>query len=234
MSELSTLPRSAHPGDTTPWPPPPTEPPPDRRRLRGLLLPIQLFLAAGWLRAGVEKIISGDWWTGAELDRFLVEQQPHMIDFFPAIVDVAIAPLALPISWIVMAMQVLIGVALLTGRRIELALWGGVLLNTTFVLAGAVNPSAFYLMMQLVLLLALAPRVAWRTSVARAVAWFAAAAAMVPFVRTVDPALVIDDPASMLAFAAALTGVGIVATGEWYRVPALARRFGDERTLERT
>ncbi len=234
MSERSTLTRSAHPGDAAPWPPPRIESPPDRRRLRGLLLPIQLFLAAGWLRAGVEKVIRADWWTGAELDRFLVEQRPHMIDFFPSIVDVAIAPFALPISWIVMAMQLLIGVALLTGRRIELALWGGVLLNTTFVLAGAVNPSAFYLMMQLVLLLALAPRVAWRTSVARAAGWFAVAAALAPFVRTIDPALVIDDPASMLAFGATLTGVGIVATGEWDRVPALARRFGGGRTLERT
>ena len=193
------------------------------RRTLGLLLPLRWFLAAGWLRAAVEKIISVDWWTGAELDAFLAGQRLHMVDFFPSVVDAVIAPFSLPIAWIVVEMQLAIGLCLLLGRQVRLALWGGVLLNTVFVLAGAVNPSAFYLVMQLVLLLSLARAVPWRTSLGRAAGWLMGALAMLPFVRTVEPALVIDDPAAMLSFAAVLAAVGTIAIGDWHRVPAAAR-----------
>ncbi len=207
------------------WPPPaPGDADGTHERVAALLLPLRWFLAAGWLRAATEKVISADWWTGAALDAFLVDQRSAMIRFFPAVVDAAIAPFSLPIAWIVVEMQLAIGLCLLLGRHVRLALWGGVLLNTTFVLAGAVNPSAFYLVMQMVVLLALVRRVPWRTSVARAVGWLGAAALLLPFVRTIDPSHVIDDPAAMLSFAAALAAVGTLAVGDWRRVPALARR----------
>src|SRR5262245_771339 len=36
-----------------------------------VLLPLRLFLAAGWLRASAEKLIDRQWWTGAKLRSFL-------------------------------------------------------------------------------------------------------------------------------------------------------------------
>ena len=36
----------------------------------GMLLPVRIFLAAGWLRAGAEKLIEPEWWHGTALRDF--------------------------------------------------------------------------------------------------------------------------------------------------------------------
>jgi hypothetical protein len=78
-------------------------------------------------------------------------------------------------------------------------------------MAGPVNPSAFYLVMEFVLLLALAEGTigaspsspTHRTHILAAVL-AAGAGALVPYVRTLEPAKVIADPALMLLFLAVL------------------------------
>jgi len=81
-----------------------------------------------------------------------------------------------------------------------------------FVLAGRVNPSAFYLVMELVLLIGLSRPVnmtiAWR----RAAIWCVPAVAVLPFARTLVPAEVIDDSALMLSF---VCGLAALATLAW-------------------
>ena len=52
--------------------------------------------------------------------------------------------------------QLLGGLLIGVGRRLQLALGLAFLMNITFVMAGRVNPSAFYLVMQLVLVFAIA------------------------------------------------------------------------------
>lgn len=54
--------------------------------------------------------------------------------------------------------QLLWGLLIGVGRRLQLALGLAFLMNITFVMAGRVNPSAFYLVMQLVLVFAIADR----------------------------------------------------------------------------
>lgn len=178
-----------------------------------VLLPLRLFLAAGWLRAGVEKLISPAWWRGATLHRFLAAQDRVALPFFRPVMRSVLAPLAIEVAAVVVVTQILLGVALFSGRHFRVALWAGVVLNTTFVLAGKVNPSAFYLAMEAVLLYALAagaigsqPTVVSRRTVVAAAAWFGAAIAMAPFIRTLKPAEVIDDPAIMLTFLAVVMG----------------------------
>ncbi len=87
----------------------------------------------------------------------------------------------------------------------------GVVLNVWFTLAGRVNPSAFYLVMELVMLIGLSRPVdmtiAWR----RAVLWCVPAVAMLPFARTPAPAEVIDDAALMLSFVCGLTALATIA-----------------------
>ena len=172
-----------------------------------VLLPVQLFLAAGWARAGVEKLIDPQWWNGQLLLDYLARQRPHMLPFFVWFTDLAVIPLAAVVAGGVMTAQLAVAGCLAANRFVRPALWCGIVLNVAFTLAGSVNPSAFYLIMQLVLLFALSRATSMVIALRRAVGWLSAAAFFVPFARTVHPAEVIDDPAAMLAFVAALAAV---------------------------
>ena len=183
----------------------------DGRAVAALLLPLRIFVGAGWLRAGVEKVIDPNWWTGDVLDGFLAEQRSHMLPFFRSFSDALIDPLAAPVAWLVVEVQLAIGLCLLLGRFPRRALWAGVALNVLFTMAGRVNPSAFYLVMELVLLIGLSRptnlTIAWR----RATLWLVPAVLVLPFARTLAPAAVIDDPALMIAFVCGLAAMTTVA-----------------------
>ncbi|MEM8618711.1 MAG: hypothetical protein AAGF73_03225 [Actinomycetota bacterium] len=182
-----------------------------RRTVAAVLLPLQLFLAAGWLRAGVEKVIDPAWWRGDTLLGFLDDQRDHMLPFFRWFSDTAVAPIPAVVAFIVAEMQLAIAICLLSNRYVRPALWSAIVLNVTFTLAGAVNPSAFYIVMQVTLLLALSRPVSLTIALRRAALWCIVGATMVPFVRAIDPASVIDDPAAMLSFVAVLAAAGTLA-----------------------
>lgn len=181
------------------------------------MLPLRLFLATGWLRAGIEKVIEPTWWSGESLAVFLDEQRPSMLPFFRGFSDGLVSPYSGAVAWLVVEAQIAIGLCLLLGRYTRLALWAGVVLNVTFVMAGRVNPSAFYLVMEMVLLFALSRPVPTRVAIRRAALWCVPAVAALPFARTIDPAEVIDDPALMLSFVsgvAAITTLALTSGGE--------------------
>ncbi len=176
-----------------------------------LLLPLQLFLAAGWFRAGIEKVIDPSWWTGAHLLGFLEEQRAHMLPFFVPFADHVLGPTAVVVSWLVVWTQLAIAICLVTNRHVKAALWTGIVLNLCFTMAGRVNPSAFYLVMQVTLLFALSRPVGLRIALRRAALWLIPAALFAPFARTLQPAEVIDDPALMISFVSVLAAVTTVA-----------------------
>ena len=184
-----------------------------------VLFPIRLFLIAGWLRAGAEKIIEPAWWRGDTLRSFLEEQHDVALPYFQPMMEHVISPFAVEVAAVVAVAQILIGLAILVGRPLRVALWCAVVLNVVFVLAGRVNPSAFYLIMEAALLYGvsvglLANR---RTepstrTLGFIVGWLVLAAVNVPFITTIEPAEVIEDPAMMLTF----LGV-VVATTSFLR-----------------
>ena len=174
------------------------------------LLPVQLFLAVGWARAGIEKLIDPQWRDGRELLDFLAVQRPDMLPFFVWFTDLLV-PIAVTVAGVVMACQLAIAVCLVANRFVRPALWCGVVLNVLFMMAGRVNPSAFYLVMQLALLFALSRSISMETAKRRAVFWLMLAAFIVPFAHTLHPALVIDDPALVLSFLAGLAAVTTLA-----------------------
>jgi uncharacterized membrane protein YphA (DoxX/SURF4 family) len=181
------------------------------------LLPLRVFLAAGWIRAGVEKLIDPGWWNGDSLRGFLHAQHHEALPFFRPAMEHLLAPAAVFVAFVVMATQLWCGIAIGTGRGIRGGLRWGVVLNVAFVLAGRVNPSAFYLVMEIVLLFALADAStalptnnASRRSLAGAGVCVLIGAAMTPFVRTLEPANVIDDPAMMLQFLALIVAASQV------------------------
>jgi DoxX len=87
-----------------------------------VLLPLRLFLAAGWLRAGIEKVIEPKWRTGQALRKFLVDQHDSALPFFRPAMDHPIAPAAVPVAIVVMVTQVACGLAIATGKQLRLAL----------------------------------------------------------------------------------------------------------------
>ncbi len=199
--------------------------PPDlhRDRLRALVskrldrvpswaLVTQLFIGMGWLRAATEKVIDPFWWRGENLLGFIEEHRPLTVGWYRPFVDLVVEPYAVVIGVIVIVAQLFAGTALITGQRMKEGLAVGLFLNLNFVAAGAVNPSAFYLVCQGALALWLAER-ARRSATLDALRGTSLVAAMIgvlslPFVSTLHPAEVIDDPAIMLVTASVLTVVG--------------------------
>ncbi|BAN01664.1 hypothetical protein [Ilumatobacter coccineus] len=201
--------------------------------LRGaiLLFPIRIFLGFGWLRAGIEKFIDADWWTGDKLRQFLDVQRETALPFMGPLIDDLFAPLAGVIAVAVMIGQLAIGVCFVTTRWLRPALWAAITLNVVFVAMGAVDPSVFYLVIELSLLAALAlgviggrPRRPNPSSVGAKVG---VAIAMLPFVDTVHPAEVIHDPAIILVTVAML-GAATEALG-WLHRPSVTSSAPDWR-----
>ena len=109
----------------------------------------------GWLRASAEKVISLDWWRGVELRTYLDEQAGEALPFMVPVSEWVFAPLAVPIAAAMVLVQFMIGICFATAHNLRAALYAALTLNFTFLAMGSVTPSAFYLVMQLSLLVAL-------------------------------------------------------------------------------
>jgi thiosulfate dehydrogenase [quinone] large subunit len=139
-----------------------------RARIRGLLgfgrreidkegaylLPVRLFVGAGWLRAAAEKLPEPGWRDGSELTAFL---QGHLaagdvvFPFYAALVSDVFLPHAAALGWLVMVGELLAGLAILAGFFTNAALLAAIFMNLNFILAGVPDPSAFYFVIQLAL-----------------------------------------------------------------------------------
>ncbi len=189
-----------------------------------VLLPLRIFLAAGWLRAAAEKLIDPQWWNGNKLRAFVTAQHQDALPFFRPVLDHLITPGAQVVAIVVVVTQLACGLAIAIGKPLRLALQWTVVLNLVFIMAGRVNPSAFYLVMEIVLLLAIAdgtigvqPTTPSRRTVVMAGITATLALAMTPYVRTIEPAKVIDDPAMMLVFIGFVTTVTLIVRRTSYR-----------------
>lgn len=187
-----------------------------------VLFPIRIFLGMGWLRAGVEKLIDPRWWGGDGLAAFLAEQRELALPFMAGVSDRLFEPFTMPISLVVMLGQLAVAVGLVTTRLLRPALWAGITMNAVFVAMGAVNPSVFYLVIEVTLLAALNNGLLGddrrRPRPSNAGIKAGLGLALLPYVETVHPADVIDDPAIILStvlfLAAATDGLALLAAPE--------------------
>ena len=174
----------------------------------------QLFIGLGWLRAATEKLIDPAWWRGDVLREFVAAHIDTSLDWYEPFLDTAVLPLAPAVAAVVLVAQLVAGISLATGRRLTVGLTVGMVLNLHFMAAGAVNPSAFYLLAQGAVALWLCERTESRTPAGTLRA--AAAGALfvtgssVPFISTLHPADVVEDPAVMLSLTGALGALGCV------------------------
>ena len=133
------------------------------RSIRGILrsenaylLPLRFFIGIGWIRAGLEKLIEPAWLDGSALVEFLRYQLAGNLVVFPfyrSWIESIFLPGALALSWVIIAGQLLVGLAVLSGTLTNFALLWGLFMNIQFILAGQVTPSAFYVVIQIILLL---------------------------------------------------------------------------------
>ena len=189
-----------------------------------VLLPLRLFLAAGWLRAAAEKLIDPEWWNGHKLHKFLTAQHDEALPFFRPVMDHLIAPGAQVVAIVVALTQLACGIAIAIGKPLRLALRWAVVLNVVFIMAGKVNPSAFYLVMEIVLLFAVAdgtigvrPTSPSRRTVGLAALSIVLALAVVPYIRTIEPSKVIEDPAMMLVFLGVIVAITLMVRRSAHR-----------------
>lgn len=121
------------------------------------LVPLRLFVGLGWLRACAEKVADPGWWDGSTLAAFLRERMTAGDVRFPPyawLIEHAFLPHATALSLVVLFGQLLAGLGIAGGALTNAALLGGLFMNLNFLLAGAPNPSTFYIVIQVVLLLA--------------------------------------------------------------------------------
>lgn len=179
-----------------------------------VLLPVRLFLALIWGRAAIEKSIDAGWWSGDELRSALREEQAGTVPIFEPVLERVVGPVVVAVAVALVAAQLACAVAFATGRHLRLALFAAITMNVCFVLAGRVNPSIFYLVMELTLVIAITGGVIGgrrprspRWTAAFAIASFGAAGALAPSVRTLRPTGMLGDPALVLVTAFGLVGL---------------------------
>lgn len=176
-----------------------------------MLLP-QLFLAAGWLRAVFAHMFDGDWWSGAEVRGFVAFETSAAIGIYRPFLNHIVLGLPTITAIIVILIELAAGLLLIANYRPLLGVLLGVFLNVQFMLAGAVNPSVFYLVLALVVVL-------WRMErssslstsrrIARLVGLSAAVTtvSMLPFIASLSPDRAVEDPAIVLIFVSLLFAV---------------------------
>lgn len=199
-----------------------------RARSGTWMLVVELFLGLGWARAAGEKIIDVNWWTGDVLHEFLADHVPVTIGWYEPFLVRVVAPHVVLVAVTVVALQLFAGAALLTGRNRTAGLIIGMFLNLHFLAAGAVNPSAFYLLAQGAVLLAIAEASHARIETLLGTVKFVSgtsALVSVAFIRTLHPATVIDDPAAMFVTLGILSVLGC----ELVRWRRLAGNLGVDR-----
>jgi thiosulfate dehydrogenase [quinone] large subunit len=119
------------------------------------LVPLRAFIGIGWIRAGAEKATDPNWAGGGTLTEFLNRHLANDQMPFPFYRDLTtdlFLPHAATLAWIVLLGQMMAGLGILTGTFTTAALLGGLFMNVNFVLAGATDPSPFYIVIQALLL----------------------------------------------------------------------------------
>lgn len=169
----------------------------------------QLFLALGWARAAVAHAIEPGWWAGDGVHRVLTDIEPDRLPGLGTMIHVIADATAPQTAAIVIGLQVVVAVLLALNLRPLLGLTLGCAMNTAFIVAGAVNPSIFYLVLSTVIGLWSLERylpvqrieLLAQGSILPALL---AVVVLLPLARTLDPDHVIEDPALVLASCAGI------------------------------
>jgi uncharacterized membrane protein YphA (DoxX/SURF4 family) len=124
----------------------------DLNKIGFLLVPLRLFIGIGWIRAGIEKFLNPSWSSGEALSKFLTENETFS-PFYKFFIDDVFIPQASVFANLISFGQVLTGISIFSGTFTNIGLLIAIFMNLNFVLMGKTLPSAFYIIIQVELLL---------------------------------------------------------------------------------
>ncbi len=159
-------------------------------------------------------MIDRAWWSGALLAEFLDSAETEQsVGLYDPFLDGVVARSPALFAAIVLTIEVTAGVLLALNLRPKLALLIGAFLNVHFVLAGVVNPSAFYLILAFTSIQwrmerGLSLVESWRVARWSALGAVAVTALLVWSISTLHPDSAMEDPALVLIFLGVLFAFG--------------------------
>ncbi len=124
----------------------------DFAKIGFLLVPLRLFMGIGWVRAGVEKFLDPKWSSGETLIKFLNANETFS-PIYNVLIDNLFIPQAAIFANLVSFGQFLVGVSIFTGTLTNISLLIAIFMNLNFILMEKTLPSAFYIIIQVELLL---------------------------------------------------------------------------------
>ena len=174
-----------------------------------VLLP-QIFLAAGWARAGVAHALSRRWWNGEEILEFLALDTELRVGLYRHVLTGIVEPFPAVTAAVVGLAELIIAILLAANYRVKGALAAAAFLNVQFMLAGVVNPSIFYLVAGLGIAIWRLETMASPETISRLTRvgiglGSVTTLLLAPSVRTIEPETAIEDPALVLIFFTALS-----------------------------
>ena len=120
------------------------------------LVPLRIFLGMGWLRAFSEKISDTGWIDGGVKLGMILNQKIELglsYDFYIEFLNIFVIPNVNYWALLIIIGQFLCGISLMFGIFTNLGLIGAIFMNFNFIFIGSVNPSVFYIIVQLILLI---------------------------------------------------------------------------------
>lgn len=165
---------------------------------------IQTFLALGWLRIAVANGSSPGWWAGHGIHAFMEDETALGIDGYVFVMSAMTEFLAIPMAALVFATEATVGTMLILNVKPLHALSFGLALNTQFIMLGVTNPSVFYIMMALVIIIGEIEAQDRRRAVTKDTAQkvtlvsFIVSLGLFFEIVSLDPARVVEDPALVL------------------------------------
>lgn len=197
---------------------------------------LRIFLAVFWLRATAAHLVSRQWWNGRYLESWAKEQHDETLWFARSTLDwIGTNPgqLAVSISFFVLMLELAIGVCIAIDRGTTIALRVALVLNVIFVICGVVNPSVFYIALEMTYLSAVTDRAVGMKPMHslnrirnQAIAWYALAIIFIPFIRKLHPNEIIADPASTLSLTSFI--IGDVLVYRWWKRYKVLRDFNNQ------
>jgi thiosulfate dehydrogenase (quinone) large subunit len=129
---------------------------------------VRLYLAMQWLGGGFEKLVSPDWTgdrAGAGLGNFIEStlglagaQHRQVEGWYAALLRDVVLPHAAAVGQVVTIAEIAIGLCLLLGAFTGIAAAAGIVLNSSYALAGAIGIDPLMILLEVLIV------VAWRTA----------------------------------------------------------------------
>ena len=168
-----------------------------------IAVPLWALISFGWILAAIANLTSSSWWNGESVRIWMSAHHDSALPLVRPLMGPALDNLTIPIAVVVASTQLGIGIGLISGKRVRLALIGSALLSGLYLTAGAVSPSIFILAITASFILTLRLGVVGDGPVRPhrivLLMFMLMATITVPFIETANPLGWLHDPAFLLA-----------------------------------